>query len=114
MFKINHAVLHVFDFVSCVNVFAQVPMDLGNKAAKRYVASQAKRTLSNLDSKRGTFAENRCILRKRIYFRLLGEFNFCLFRLGGDDLWSDILAVVLWKLCFQKQYGCDNVPANSS
>ena len=43
--NINNAILHVFDFVSCVNVFAQVPMDLGNKAAKRYVASQAKRTL---------------------------------------------------------------------
>ena len=56
--NINNAILHVFDFVSCVNVFAQVPMDLGNKAAKRYVTSQAKRTLSNLDSKRGTFAEN--------------------------------------------------------
>ena len=54
--NINNAILHVFDFVSCVNVFAQVPMDLGNKAAKRYVASQAKRTLSNLDSKRGTCA----------------------------------------------------------
>ena len=40
--NINNAILHVFDFVSCVNVFAQVPMDLGNKAAKRYVASQAK------------------------------------------------------------------------
>ena len=33
--NINNAILHVFDFVSCVNVFAQVPMDLGNKAAKR-------------------------------------------------------------------------------
>ena len=41
--NINNAILHVFDFVSCVNVFAQAPMDLGNKAAKRYVTSQAKR-----------------------------------------------------------------------
>ncbi|MFR5092440.1 MAG: hypothetical protein ACLTDR_10980 [Adlercreutzia equolifaciens] len=56
--NINNAILHVFDFVSCVNVFAQAPMDLGNKAAKRYVTSQAKRALGNLDSKRGTFAEN--------------------------------------------------------
>ena len=31
--NINNAILHVFDFVSCVNVFAQAPMDLGNKAA---------------------------------------------------------------------------------
>ena len=73
--NINNAILHVFDFVSCVNVFAQVPMDLGNKAAKRYVASQAKRTLSNLDSKRGTFAENSLFAEElRSYFR--GERDF--------------------------------------
>ena len=56
--NINKAILHVFDFVSCVNVFAQAEMDLGNKTAKRYVTSQAKRAVGNLDSKRGTFAEN--------------------------------------------------------
>lgn len=27
MFKINHAILHVFDFVSCVNVFSQEELD---------------------------------------------------------------------------------------
>ena len=26
--KINHAILHVFDFVSCVNVYAQEELDL--------------------------------------------------------------------------------------
>ena len=73
--NINNAILHVFDFVSCVNVFAQVPMDLGNKAAKRYVASQAKRTLSNLDSKRGTFAENSLFAEElRSYFRGARDF----------------------------------------
>ena len=54
--NINKAILHVFDFTSCVNVFAQTEMDLGNKVAKRYVTSQAKRAVGNLDSKRGTFA----------------------------------------------------------
>ena len=50
-------------------------MDLGNKAAKRYVTSQAKRTLSNLDSKRGTFAENSLFAEElRAYFR--GERDF--------------------------------------
>ena len=73
--NINNAILHVFDFVSCVNVFAQVPMDLGNKAAKSYVTSQAKRTLGNLDSKRGTFAENSLFAEElRSYFR--GERDF--------------------------------------
>lgn len=28
MFKINHAVLHVFDFVSCVNVFSEDELEL--------------------------------------------------------------------------------------
>ena len=73
--NINNAILHVFDFVSCVNVFAQAPMDLGNKAAKRYVTSQAKRALDNLDSKRGTFAENSLFAEElRAYFR--GERDF--------------------------------------
>ena len=55
--KINHAILHVFDFVSCVNVYAQEELDLANKNAKRYVAGHAKRALGNIDSKRGEFAE---------------------------------------------------------
>ena len=37
MFKINHAVLHVFDFVSCVNVFSEDELDLTNKNVKSYV-----------------------------------------------------------------------------
>lgn len=50
-------------------------MDLGNKAAKRYVTSQAKRALGNLDSKRGTFAENSLFAEElRAYFR--GERDF--------------------------------------
>ena len=68
--KINHAILHVFDFVSCVNVYAQEELDLSSKNAKRYVTSHAKKALGNIDSKRGEFAENsmfaeelRCHLR---------------------------------------------------
>ena len=73
--NINKAILHVFDFVSCVNVFAQTEMDLGNKTAKRYVTSQAKRAVGNLDSKRGTFAENSLFAEElRAYFR--GERDF--------------------------------------
>ena len=54
--KINHAILHVFDFVSCVNVYAQEELDLASKNAKRYVTSHAKKALGNMDSKRGEFA----------------------------------------------------------
>ena len=46
--KINHAILHVFDFVSCVNVYAQEELDLSSKNAKRYVTSHAKKALGNL------------------------------------------------------------------
>ena len=55
--NINNAILHVLDFESCANVFAQTPLSLANKTAKRYVTSQAKRTLSNMDRRRGTFEE---------------------------------------------------------
>ena len=70
MLKINHAVLHVFDFVSCVNVFSQEELDLESKTAKRYVTSHAKRALGNLDSKRGAFADDSMFAEElRAYFR---------------------------------------------
>ena len=73
--KINQAILHVFDFVACVNVMAQAPMDLGNKTAKRYVTSQAKRMVGNLDSKRGEFAANSGFAAELdSYFRGQGDF----------------------------------------
>lgn len=73
--KINQAIVHVLDFVSCVNVYAQVPLDLGNKTAKRYITSQARRVLGNLDSKRGSFAPESLFAEElRGYFR--GERDF--------------------------------------
>ena len=45
MFKINHAVLHVFDFVSCVNVFSEDELDLTNKNVKSYVMRIARHAL---------------------------------------------------------------------
>ncbi len=55
MFKINHAILHVFDFVSCVNVFSQEELDLLDKNVKSYVQRVAKHALGNIDNKRGEF-----------------------------------------------------------
>lgn len=73
--KINHAVLHVFDFVSCVNVFAQEELDLTAKNTKRYVTGHAKRALGNLDNKRGAFADDSLFAPEiRRYFR--GERDF--------------------------------------
>lgn len=54
--KINHAILHVFDFVSCENVFAQEEIDLHEKNAKNYVQRLAQKCLNNLDNKRGEFS----------------------------------------------------------
>lgn len=68
--KINHAILHVFDFVSCVNVYAQEELDLASKNAKRYVTSHAKKALGNMDAKRGEFAEDSLFAEElRAYFR---------------------------------------------
>ncbi len=73
--KINHAIAHVFDFVSCVNVFSQVELDLGNKNVKRYVTSHARRALNNLDSSRGTFADDSLFAEElRAYFRRERDF----------------------------------------
>ena len=55
MFKITHAILHVFDFVSCVNVFSQEELDLSDKNVKSYVQRVAKHALGNIDNKRGEY-----------------------------------------------------------
>ena len=55
--KINHAILHVLDFVACEHVYAREEMDLADKTAKKYVTSQARRALGNLDNKHGAFSE---------------------------------------------------------
>lgn len=54
--KINHAILHVLDFTSCVHVFAEEEMDPAGKMAKGFVAKHVGKALSSIDNKRGTFA----------------------------------------------------------
>lgn len=67
--KLNHAILHVFDFVACTNTFAQEEIDISNKHAKRYVTTHARRALNNIDNKRGSFAENSLFApRLKTYF----------------------------------------------
>ena len=39
MFRINHAILHVFDFTSCVNIFSQAELDLESKQVKQYITN---------------------------------------------------------------------------
>ncbi len=68
--KIEHAILHVLDFVSCVNVFAEEELDLSHKNAKRYVTGHARRALNNIDAKRGEFAPDSMFAEELVaYFR---------------------------------------------
>ena len=55
--NINHAILHVLDFVACTNTYAAEEIDLTQKEAGRYVARLAHKALSDIDNKRGAFAE---------------------------------------------------------
>ncbi|MDO4533779.1 MAG: nucleoid-associated protein [Coriobacteriia bacterium] len=54
--NINHAILHVFDFVACENTFSAEEIDLADKTAKGYVARLAGKALNDLDAKRGEFS----------------------------------------------------------
>lgn len=54
--KINHAILHVLDFVACEHTYAREEIDVSDKTAKRYVSSHARKALGNLDNKHGQFA----------------------------------------------------------
>lgn len=75
MFKINHAILHVFDFVSCVNVFSQEELDLSDKNVKSYVQRVAKHALGNIDNKRGEF-EAESGFKNELCDYLNGQSNF--------------------------------------
>lgn len=80
MFKINHAILHVFDFVSCVNVFSQEELDLSDKNVKSYVQRVAKHALGNIDNKRGEF-EAESGFKNELSDYLNGQSNFTDFSL---------------------------------
>ena len=51
--NINHAILHVLDFVSCENTFSAEEIDLSDKTAKNYVSRLAGKALNDLDAKLG-------------------------------------------------------------
>lgn len=55
--NINHAILHVFDFVSCVDVLSESEIDLSNKQARTFVTSHARRALANIDNRHASFSE---------------------------------------------------------
>lgn len=70
MFHINHAILHVLDFVSCINVFSDGELDLADKNVKRYCTSHAKKALGSIESKKGSFSDDSMFAGEvRSYFR---------------------------------------------
>ena len=75
MLRINHAILHVFDFTSCVNVYSQAELDLESKQIKSYITKHVRKGLTHLDNKRGEFsADSSFAPELRAYFA--GERDF--------------------------------------
>lgn len=57
--KINHAILHVLDFESAVNVFSRCELDLeDNRACRQFVTTHLRRARQSGDNKRAAFAED--------------------------------------------------------
>lgn len=56
--KVNHAILHILDFESAVNVMSQRELDLDTRAVRSFVTSHLRRARTSGDNKRGAFAEN--------------------------------------------------------
>lgn len=73
--KLNHAILHVFDFVSCTNTFAEEEIDLSNKNTKRYVTTHSRRALNNIDCKYGQFSED-SLFASRLKSYFAGDDSF--------------------------------------
>lgn len=56
--KVNHAILHILDFESAVNVMSQREFDLDTRAVRSFVTSHLRRARTSGDNKRGAFAED--------------------------------------------------------
>lgn len=54
--RLNHAILHVFDFVSCVNTFARDEMNLTDKTVKSYITRHIRRAFDCIDNNDGRFS----------------------------------------------------------
>lgn len=56
--KVNHAILHILDFESAVNVMSQRELDLDTRAVRSFVTSHLRRARTSGDNKRGAFTED--------------------------------------------------------
>lgn len=56
--KINHAILHILDFDSAVNVMSQRELDIESRTVRNFVTTHLRRARTSADNKRATFAES--------------------------------------------------------
>ena len=56
--KINHAILHILDFDSAVNVMSERELDLESRQVKSFVGTHLRRARTSPDNRRAAFAEN--------------------------------------------------------
>ncbi len=56
--KINHAILHILDFDSSVNVMSERELDLDTRAQRTFVTSHLRRARTSADNRRAAFAED--------------------------------------------------------
>lgn len=73
--KVNHAILHILDFDSAVNVMSERELELETRAVRSFVASHLRRARTSVDNRRGSFTESSAFAGelKRFFF---GEREF--------------------------------------
>ena len=55
--KINHAILHILDFDSAVNVMSERELDFDTRAVRSFVNSHLRRARTSVDNRRAAFSE---------------------------------------------------------
>ena len=56
--KINHAILHILDFDSAVNVLSERELDFDTRAVRSFVSSHLRRARTSVDNRRAAFAQD--------------------------------------------------------
>ena len=55
--KVNHAILHILDFESAVNVMSERELEWDTRAVRSFVTSHLRRARVNPDNRRGSFTD---------------------------------------------------------
>lgn len=73
--KVNHAILHILDFDSAVNVMSERELDLDTRAVRSFVTSHLRRARTSPDNHRASFQENSAFAGELKFF-FFGEREF--------------------------------------